>query len=207
MNPELRSAFDKILALEPTRLPPGIQEKLLSPPLLSFDVARSGLGFVLANPAAAKGPAPQSLMPKLGIKSWRDGGSLKIIYDGVPLAAGLEWILAHPTPAQRSLVRAWLDTSQPLKLHLSAYVDFTNISEARFLAGPREVRAVSQCCRGSSAASMTERTSQLYALAAELVVQLPPRNHLIDLACLPDGTLHVLEINPGLTPRDLKALG
>ena len=206
MTPELRAAFDKVLAVQPARLPPAVQKLLLAPPLKSLDVVAAGDGFALARPAAAPGVAAQALVPKLGIKSWRDGGSLNVIHDGVPLAQALQKILARPTLAQRTLAQAWLMSDQPLQVHLSAYLDFADISEARWLAGPREVRAISQCLRGASAASVPGLMPRLQAAALKLVEQLPPRSHVIDLACLPDGNLRVLEINPGLTPREVAAL-
>jgi hypothetical protein len=206
VTPQLQAAFDKVLAVQPARLPPDIQKLLLTPPLRSLDVVLAGDGFALADPAAAPGNAPQALVPKLGIKSWRDGGSLNVIHDGVPLAAALQKILARPTAAQRTLAQAWLQTGQPLQVHLMAYVDFTDISEARFLASPREVRAVSQCLRGASAASVPGLMPRLDAAVKKLVALLPPRSHVIDLACLPDGNLRVVEINPGLGPNDLAAL-
>lgn len=206
MTPELKSAFDKVLAVQHARLPPALQKLVLAPPLQSLDVVPDGPGFALARRAAAPGPARQALVPKLGIKSWRDGGSLNVIQDGVPLADALQKMLARPTAAQRTLAQAWLRNGLPLQVHLSAYLDFTDISEARFLAGPREVRAVSQCLRGASASMVAGLMPRLRAAAAKLVEQLPPRSHVIDLACLSDGNIRVVEVNPGLTPQDLKAL-
>ncbi|MEI7866784.1 MAG: hypothetical protein WCI11_02740 [Candidatus Methylumidiphilus sp.] len=42
----------------------------------------SGTGKLL-NPGELDRPAPQALVPKLGIKSWRDAGRLGVIYEGM----------------------------------------------------------------------------------------------------------------------------
>jgi hypothetical protein len=206
VTPELKSATDKVLAVQYTRLPPDIQKLLLSPPIKSLAVQPAGSGFALVAPAAAQTTATATLMPKLGIKSWRDDGSLNVIYDGVPLALVLDKILARPTYAQRVLAKAWLLNGLPLQVHLSLYLDFTDISEVRYLACPRETRIISQCLRGASAAGVSSQVPYLQAAVKMLVNQLPPCSHVIDLACLPDGNLRVMEINPGLTPREVKAL-
>jgi len=206
VTPELKSATDKILAVQYSRLSPDIQKLLLSPPVKSLDVHAAGNGFALTAPDAAQIPAPAALLPKLGIKSWRDAGTLNVINDGIPLAAALDKILARPTSAQRVSAKAWLMNGLPLQVHLSLYLDFTDISEARYLAGPREIRAISQCLRGASAAGVPSLLPRLQAAVKMLVDQLPPRSHVIDLACLPDGNLRIVEINPGLTPHEVKAL-
>lgn len=206
MTPELKSATDKVLAVQYTRLPPDIQKLLLSPPLKSLDVQPAGSGFALVDPGAAQDVAPASLIPKLGIKSWRDDGSLNVIYDGVPLALVLDKILARPTDAQRVLAKAWLLNGLALQVHLSLYHDFTDISEVRYLASPRDIRVVSQCLRGATATAVPSLGPRLQAAVKMLVALLPPRSHVIDLACLPDGNLRVVEINPGLTPQEVNAL-
>jgi hypothetical protein len=60
--------------------------------------------------------------------------------------------------------------------------------------------------RGATAAGVPSLGPRLQAAVNKLVEQLPPRSHVIDLACLPDGNLRVVEINPGLTPQELKTL-
>ncbi len=207
MNPTLRSAFDKILAAQPERLPKPVRALLLAPPLHALRVVPDGEGFALARPSALTGTATRALVPKLGIKSWRDSGTLNLIHEGVPLAPALTKLLASPTPAQRRLAAAWLHTRTPLQVVLLPYHDLSQASELRFLVGPpQRVRLVSQCLRGESAAQLARQMPRLHDIARHLAAQLPPAPQLIDLACLPDGEVRLVEVNPGLTPAEVNAV-
>jgi hypothetical protein len=145
-------------------------------------------------------------MCKLAIKSWRDSGSLQIVAAGVPLRPAIEHLLKRPTPAQRTVARAWLDTGTPLLLHLLPYRSFTDISEVRWLTSPRETRFISACQRGQSAALLGRAMPQMKRLAQELASHLSAHSHIIELACLPDGQIKLVEVNPALQPLEIKAL-
>lgn len=203
----LEKAHDKLLAVDIDRLPPPLRAALLNQPLFSIPLRPAGSGFEPAAwPATLPVEAPQDLFGKLGIKSWRDGGSLRPIFQGMPLRTMAERLLAQPTSAQRTVARAWLDTGTPLKLHLYAYRDFSQISEVRWQVDARGVRFVSACQRGESAGMLGAAMPRMRALAAQIGAALPPTAHLVEFACLPDGQVRLVEINPGLELPELRAL-
>jgi len=115
-------------------------------------------------------------------------------------------LLKQPTQPQRLAARAWLEANLPLRLHLSPYVDFSEVSEVRFLADTNECHQVSACHRGSSAQGLSAALPQIKSFAAQIANQLPPYKHIIDLGYFPSGDVWLIEINPGLTPQDLAAL-
>jgi hypothetical protein len=43
-------------------------------------------------------------------------------------------------------------------------------------------------------------------LAGQAGDLLPPTAHIVELACMPDGDVRLVEINPGLEPVELRAL-
>ncbi|QRK11410.1 hypothetical protein JQX13_15845 [Archangium violaceum] len=198
--------YEKLQAVEFDRLPGRVQKAYLAPPVLSAPVAPLGEGFQLSLPTSLDLPAPRALVPKLGIKSWRDAGALGVIYEGVNIREVVERLLKCPTRPQRLAARAWLETGLPLRLHLSPYVDYSEVSEVRFLANPRECRRLSSCLRGQSAQSFAAALPQLTAFAEELATHLPQRSHLLEIAYLSPGEFWLVEVNPGLTPQDLAIL-
>ncbi len=200
------SAIEKLLAVEPDRLPDAVREQMLALPMWVLPIVPKGDHYALATPGAWDRPAPQALVPKLAIKTWRDAGTLGVVYEGVQMRPILDALLARPSRAQRIVAQAWTDSASPLKLYLTPYVDFSDISEARFLAGPHELRLVSRCLRGASTTRMGAAIPVMRALAHRLAGELPPRSHVLDFACLPDGSVKLVEVNPGLTPVDLQTL-
>ncbi len=199
----MNEVFDKLLAVEFGNLPAPVQAAHLVKPLMSLPVHTAGAGFELLLTAELERPAPVTLMPKLAIKGWRDAGTLGLIYEGVTMLKVARLLLSRPTPPQRTVARAWLQTGNPLHLHLLPYVDFSEISEARYLVNSREVRLVSTCLRGRSASVLGQSIITMQRVAKDIGALLPRRSHVIDLACLGDGALRVVEINPALTPCDL----
>ena len=195
--------YEKLRALEFDKLPKSIQGVYLAPPVISAPVEPDGNGFKLTSPAELDRPAPQALVPKLGIKSWRDSGRLGVIYAGVTMRFMAEILLKQPTQPQRLAARAWLEPNLPLRLHLSPYVDFSEVSEVRFLADPNECRQISACHRGSSAPSLSAALPQMESFAVKIASQLPPYKHIIDIAYFPSGEVWLVEVNPGLMPKDL----
>ena len=118
----------------------------------------------------------------------------------------VERLLKQPTAPQRLAARAWLQADLPLRLHLSPYVDYSEVSEVRFLANPRECRRISSCLRGRSAQSFAAALPQVTAFAEELAAHLPHRSHILDVAYLAPGEFWLVEVNPGLTPQDIAVL-
>jgi hypothetical protein len=202
----LETARDKLLALDPKRLPPALDALMLVRPYAHATVQPGGSGFVVKRWGAVPKEAVRDTVCKLGIKSWRDSGGLRPIYQGAPLRRGIELLLGEPTTAQRTLARAWLDTGTPLAVHLLPYVDFRDISETRWLVGPDLLRFVSACERGRSAPLLAAAMPAVQALALQVADHLPPHSHLLDIACPPDGPPRLVEVNPALTPGELKAL-
>lgn len=203
----LASAHDKLLAVDIDRLPPPLRAALLNQPLFSIPVKPSGAGFEPARWAAELPvEAPRDLFGKLGIKSWRDGGSLRPIFRGMPLRPVVERLLGQPSGAQRVAAGAWLDSGTPLLLHLYAYRDFSQISEVRWQVDARGVHFVSACQRGQSAGLLGAAMPRMRALAAGIGAALPPTAHILEFACLPDGDVRLVEINPGLELPELRAL-
>ena len=202
----LRTAQEKLLALDLDRLPPPVRAAMFNQPMFSIPVHASGSGFDADSWAALPADAPRDLFCKLGIKSWRDGGSLRPIARGLPLRPAVAKLLAEPTPAQRKVAKAWLETDTPLAAHLFAYVDFADISETRWLAGPREIRFLSACQRGRSAGALAGAMPRIRQLVQQVSRGLAPRIHVIEVACLADGDVRLIEVNPGLQPAEIEAL-
>ncbi|MBF6650411.1 hypothetical protein, partial [Methylobacter sp. BlB1] len=108
--------YEKLQSVAFERLPEPIQKVYLTAPVLSAIVEAEGSGFKLATPSLLDRPANQALVPKLGIKSWRDSGSLGVIYEGVNIRTVIERLLQSPTQPQRTIAQAWIETGTPLKL-------------------------------------------------------------------------------------------
>lgn len=198
--------YAKILSTDFDNLPEPVRRHYLAPPILSFAVLQNGNGFALANPGEADRPAPEALMPKLGVKSWRDGGALGIIYEGVSMREMLTMLLQHPTGAQSLAARAWTRTRTPLFVRLSRYVDFSEISEVRFLAGRDGVRRISACLRGSTGRGVASMSGRLSSAARKTADALGAGSWIMDFGVLPDGSIRIVDINPGLTPQDIAAI-
>ena len=205
MSP-LESAHEQLLALDLARLPPAVRATFVVQPLLSVPIEADGEGFKVVSWASLPAAAPRALFAKLGVKSWRDGGSLRVMYAGVPMRPALESMLAAPTRAQRLAARAWLDNDVPLELHLFPYVDFTDISESRWLVDPRAINCLSVCERGASATRLRGAVPHMHRLAQAIGTALPPRRTLVDIAGLPDGSVRLVDINPGLSLSEIDAL-
>lgn len=206
MSPQLQSAHTKLLATDPARLPEPLRAALLNKPLFSMEVQLAGDGFAPLRWPELPADAPRDLFCKLGIKSWRDSGSLQPILRGMPLKTMAEHLLANPTDAQRTVAKAWLASGTPLMLQAFAYADFSQVSEARWLTSPVAVSLVSACQRGSSAPLLASTMPAMRRLALQMATHLRPSRHIIELACLPSGELRLIEVNPGLTPAELRAL-
>lgn len=208
---EQRTAADlKLLACAFEKLPKPIQDAHLTRPALITEVEPDGDGFRLMRPAGFLGPAPQALVPKLGIKTWRDAGGLGVIYAGVAMVALLKPLLLAPSGAQRVMARSWARTGTPLPLYLLPYLDFSDISEIRFLAHAGSCRRISACLRGNSAAGFDARISRISRLgqaAKQCAALLGGGSWILDLALLPDDRIRIVEVNPALSPVELAALG
>jgi hypothetical protein len=138
----LEAAHDKLLAVDIDRLPAQLRAVLMNQPLFSVPLKAAGNGFEPERwPAAMPAEAPEDLFGKPGIKSWRDCGSLRPIFRGMPLRPVVEQLLSQPTAPQRIVAKAWLDGGTPLMLHLYRYRDFSQVSEVHWQVDPRAGRA------------------------------------------------------------------
>jgi len=195
--------YEKLQSVAFERLPEPIQKVYLASPVFSAVIEPEGSGFKLTMPSALDRPANQALVPKLGIKSWRDSGSLGVIYEGVNIRTIAERLLQSPTQSQRTIAQAWIETGTPLKLHLSPYVDFSQATEVRFLATRKRCNRISLCLRGQSVQSFNSVFPRIADFANAVAQYLAPWSQIIDIAYFPTGEIRLVEINPGLTPLDI----
>jgi hypothetical protein len=198
--------YEKLLAVEFDKLPEQVQKAYLAPPLFSVPVKQDGDTFHLSKPSELDHPADQALIPKLGIKSWRDSGVLGVIYEGVNIRSILEPLLSAPTEAQELMAHAWIESNTPLRVHLMPYVDFSEVSEVRFLANRNSCQRISICLRGQSAKNLEAALPKITAFAVDIIQHLPDRSHILELAYLSTGEIRLVEVNPGLTPQDIAEL-
>ncbi|WP_434624775.1 hypothetical protein [Azospirillum sp. B2RO_4] len=200
------NAYAKILRTDFAKLPAPVRRVYLAPPVLSFAVQASGNSFTLVDPGEADRPSPEALMPKLGVKSWRDGGTLGIIYQGMSMRVMLELLLQHPTRAQLLSTRAWTRTNTPLFVRLARYVDFSDISEVRYLIRKSGISRVSACLRGRTARALPAISERLSSAATKTAESLGDGSWVVDFGILPDGSIRIVDVNPGLSPQDIASI-
>lgn len=198
--------YEKLQSVTFDRLPEPIQKVYLTPPVISTAVEPEGNVFKLTTPLLLDHPANRALVPKLGIKSWRDSGSLGVIYEGVNIRTVAERLLQNPTQPQLTIARAWIDGHSPLQLHLSPYVDFSQVTEVRFLATQKQCSRISVCLRGQSMQSFKTVYPRMFAFAQDVSHYLAPWSQIVDVAYFATGEIKLVEINPGLTPQDIAML-
>ena len=76
-------------------------------------------------------------------------------------------------------------------------------TQAQHLADPKQCRRISTCMRGTSAQGLSAALPQITAFAANIAAHLPPYKQIIDIAYFPAGEVWLVEVNPGLMPKDL----
>jgi len=199
----LEQAHRKLLAVDPARLPAICRKLMLAQPAHALPL---GADLQVKDWTGIGEAAAQDLFPKLGIKSWRDSGSSRLIARGMPLRPVIEALLAAPTWQQRTLAGAWTASGTPLHLYLYPFVDCTDVSESRWLAGARDSRFVSACQRGRSAPLLGAALRPMQALAAQVAQAIGGGPQLVELGLLPSGEIRLVEINPVLAPGESRAL-
>ncbi|MEM9436630.1 MAG: hypothetical protein AAGA15_06275 [Pseudomonadota bacterium] len=147
--------------------------------------------------------APTDLFPKLAVKSWQEGGRLRLIPEGLPLAAAVDARLATPTRQQQVALQAWNDADAPPCLHLFPWRDMSRISEARFAWSGGQISLKSLCVRNSVAFSADEFT-QACALIAECIPVLD--SFVAQFVIDETGSKRLLDVNPVLTQREIDTL-
>ena len=202
----MENVHKKIRAVEFDRLPEDVQKAFPNPPLYSEPVWHRKEGFRLLSPDSLDHPAPQALFPKLGIKSWRDSGSLAIIYKEINIRSAAERILQIPTDAQLILAKAWINYLLPFRLHLFPYVDFSNVTEVRFLANTTRCLVISACLRGQSVDDYKNSLPQITEFAKKMAKHLSPASHILDVGHFISGEIRLVDVNPALNPAELSLL-
>lgn len=139
--------------------------------------------------------APHALVAKLGAKSWRDHGSLRVINEGLPIATELANLLASITSQQAR----YLDCIRPhlgnIELSLFRYVDFSRISEARWRVRAGRAWRTSQCRRNMSDALLADAQDDMMQLALKVSSALGG-DAIVDCTIERSGRVRVLEVNP-----------
>lgn len=149
----------------------------------------TGAGVVIEAPELGDLDMPDRVFAKLGPKSWRNGpGGVCVPGEGAALLRRL----ARPTREQAHLIAAMAAAGAPLRLYLFEGRDFAGISEYRMQLCHGQWRQQSVCLRGR-AVDPTCLTSLLARLSEVL-----PFPVTLDIACLSDGSLRLVDINPGL---------
>ncbi|HEX7686451.1 MAG TPA: hypothetical protein VF453_02035 [Burkholderiaceae bacterium] len=200
----LENAYRKLLAVDPGNLPSECRQLMFVQPAHVLPVSPDLQIVTWA--ALREAAAAHDLFPKLGIKSWRDSGSSRLIARGMPMRPVIEAILSIPTWQQRTLMTAWTVTGAQLNLYLYPFVDFTDISESRWLASAHGCRFVSGCQRGRSAPLFGAALRNMQRLAAQIAQAMGDDPQVVELGMLPSGEVRLVEINPALTPAECKAL-
>jgi len=132
---------------------------------------------------------------KLGAKSWRDSGRLRIVQEHCAFLAAATALLSTLTSRQRRYLNCVRDHSDRLDLAVFPYVDFSDISEIRWRCREGRASLSSWCFRGASAACAGASREAMRDLVYAVMPSLPS-SFTIDLAIEPEGRISILEINP-----------
>ena len=199
----LASAYEKLRAVDPAVLPEPLRQLFVAQPTFKLTIKPD---FGVSDWSMLPADAPYNLFPKLAIKSWRDGGSVRPIVRGMPMKPVLQGLLRSITPQQRAISKAWRAEGLPLPLYLYPFVDFTDLTEVRWLTGPAGIQFVSACQRGQSAKRLGASLEDMQALAGQVAALLPKRSHVVEMCLSPSGQMRLVEINPALEPREVDAV-
>jgi hypothetical protein len=132
---------------------------------------------------------------KLGAKSWRDGGRLRIIPELIPFVPAIAGLLAELSTNQRRYLELVRPYHSRLDLAVFRYVDFSDISEVRWVWRDGRARLSSGCYRGLSAERAHRAADEMRGLIEKVSLFLPSRV-VVDLAIGPEGNISILELNP-----------
>lgn len=201
------SAIDRrLLKCEPSRLPREAADLLIARPRLSLLVEWRAAGPALFDPGAIDAPAPKCFVPKLGIKSWTESRAHGLIQEGANMGAQIDHLLRAHSPAQALAARSWSRAGLPLMLYLMPYVDFSEVSEMRFLVNGETLHLISRCERGESAEQLDHVRANLRGMARSVGRAMGFGGWLVDLAVNPEGRIGLIEVNPALGKAELSAL-
>lgn len=200
------TVFEKLALTDYRNLPRAVRDALIAHPAAELSVKPESDGFALVSHDLPWDAAPIALVPKLGIKTWRDSGRLHIIHKGLAVLPRLETLLRTPTYQQRLALQAYGEVHATPSLYLMPYVDFTHVSEARMLCSRGNAQLTSACLRGDSAPLYDGAKDGLRDFAISLARFIDLDRCIIDLALAPDGRVMLVEVNPALMPGEIDML-
>jgi hypothetical protein len=199
----LAGILARVEATEIINWPSSVLEHAFTPPVYSVKIAQGDNGLRATDPLPPTHAG--DLFPKLGVKSWQETGRLRIIRAGQPLVESVAGLLATPTRQHLCLMAAWQKAQ--LHLHLFAWHDFTQISEARYLVSGGTCARTSLCLRGAATEAVVAQTAA-YArnLAKGTADRIDAGSVIVQVAIEASGRVTVLDVNPGLTPAETSML-
>jgi hypothetical protein len=189
--------FDSLAGLDAV---PALAARLFQTPAFRFplDIA-SGVPRLL-DPPPVDWHLPAPMMAKLGAKSWRDGGSLRVLGDELPFLSQVGALLAAPTDVQQRYLAIVRALTGQLDLALFAYRDFTSVSEFRWRVVSGRATCSSRCLRGGSVALADGAVDSMQTLVLDVAAALGA-DAIVDLAIEADGRVSILEVNPDFRSR------
>ncbi|MGR4862754.1 hypothetical protein [Caulobacter sp. LARHSG274] len=149
----------------------------------------------LIEPPPRAWAAPFPLFLKLGAKSWRDCGALRTISEQQGFLPSVEAMFSRLSNSQKRYLALVRSSHEQLDLTLFRYVDFSDVSEARWRVQGGKAVLSSCCLRGSSARHARASHQLMRDLAASTGLALGV-DAIVDLALQPCGRVSILEINP-----------
>jgi hypothetical protein len=183
---------------------PSVAAQLFQTPVFRFplDIA-SGVPRLI-DPPPVDWHLPAPMVAKLGAKSWRDDGSLRVLGEERPFMAQANSLLAAPTEVQQRYLAIVRTVTAQLDLALFAYRDFTSVSEFRWRVVSRRATCTSRCLRGRSAALADGAVDPMRLLALRVAATLGT-DAIVDLVLERSGRVSILEVNPDFRSRSLAA--
>ena len=200
----MRKTAQKLVATEYRSLSDSVRQSMIVEPETVLRVNRGPTLEVAELPFEYTN---QTLLPKLGVKSWRDSGRLRLVRPHMGAAPQVQALLSRLTRAQMIMLKAYSSIAAPLYLYLFPYIDFSDISEARYLCRAGSAKFVSVCLRGESQRLFQSNRDKLAAQAQAIAKGFGDLSVVIDMALCPDRSTYLVDVNPGLDQNDLRALG
>ena len=200
------TVYEKLVLTDYKNLPRAVRDAFIAHPAAELSVEAEGGGFALVSHELPWEVAPIALVPKLGIKTWRDSGRLHVLHKGIAVRPKLEALLRTPTHQQCLALQAYEEMHTTPSLYLVPYVDFTHVSEARLLCSRGNAQFTSACLRGDSASLYDNAKGSLRDFAISLARFVELDRCVVDLALTPEGRVMLVEVNPALMPHEIDTL-
>lgn len=191
--------------LEFSDWPPSVVDLCMATPVFSLPVAyyRDGETIRLSAEGALDIASDFLLFPKLGPKSWRDDGRLRpVLLDGRDNEQVVASLLCALSPQQCYTTRNIVENDAPLFLYLFPWIDFTTISEFRFLYLKRTgtARLLSQVNRTTNRlVDKAQTMTRCAALSKKVGAAFDRDGIVVDVGLRPTGDVRLIEVNPART--------